>query len=51
MKVTLTQTDTTVGFLSQDEKKLQEIKSRQQNKPFIKVYKDFKTLLASGHRV
>ena len=51
VKVILTQTDTTVGFLSQDAKKLQEIKSRKPSKPFIRVYKDFKTLLASGHRV
>jgi len=51
VKVILTQTDTTVGFLSQDEKKLQDIKSRKPSKPFIKVYKDFKTLLASGHRI
>lgn len=51
VKVILTQTDTTVGFLSQDEKKLQDIKSRQSSKPFIKVYKNFKTLLASGHRI
>jgi tRNA A37 threonylcarbamoyladenosine synthetase subunit TsaC/SUA5/YrdC len=51
MKVILTQTDTTVGFLSQDAKKLQEIKTRSSSKPFIKVYKNFKTLLASGHRI
>ncbi|WP_373034633.1 hypothetical protein [Sulfurimonas sp.] len=51
VKVILTQTDTTVGFLSQDEKKLQDIKSRQSSKPFIKVYKNFKTLLASQHRI
>ena len=51
MKVILTQTDTTVGFLSQNEKKLQEIKTRKLSKPFIKVYKNFKTLLASGHRI
>jgi len=49
--VILTQTDTTVGFLSQDDKKLQDIKSRKPSKPFIKVYKNFKTLLASGHRI
>jgi len=42
--VILTQTDTTVGFLSQDETKLQTIKQRPSNKPFIKVYKDFKIL-------
>jgi len=40
--VILTQTDTTVGFLSQDEKKLQQIKARFATKPFIKVYKNFK---------
>ena len=42
VNVILTQTDTTVGFLSQDEKKLQEIKSRDSKKPFIKVYNNFK---------
>ena len=51
MKIILTQTDTTVGFLSQDAKKLQEIKSRKPTKPFIQVYKNFKILLASGNRV
>ncbi|WP_372998924.1 hypothetical protein [Sulfurimonas sp.] len=51
VKVILTQTDTTVGFLSQDDKKLQEVKSRKPSKAFIKVYKNFKTLLASGHRI
>ncbi len=44
MNVILTQTDTTVGFLSQDEAKLQTIKSRTDTKPFIKVYKNFKSL-------
>lgn len=39
----LVQTDTTVGFLSQDEKRLQEIKSRDSTKPFIKVYQNFKS--------
>ena len=42
VSVILVQTDTTVGFLSQDEKKLKEIKSRDSTKPFIKVYKNFK---------
>lgn len=51
VKVVLTQTDTTVGFLSQDAKKLKEIKSRESSKPFIKVYKNFKTLLDSSHRI
>jgi len=50
-KVILTQTDTTVGFLSQDEKKLYEIKSRKSSKSFIKVYSDFKSFLKSGNRV
>ncbi|QOP46065.1 hypothetical protein [Sulfurimonas paralvinellae] len=39
--IILTQTDTTVGFLSQDAKLLREIKSRQSNKPFIKVFQTF----------
>ena len=51
MPVILTQTDTTVGFLSQNEKKLYEIKSRETTKPFIKVYSNFKSLLDSGIRV
>ncbi|MBU1659117.1 hypothetical protein KKG72_08715 [bacterium] len=49
--VILTQTDTTVGFLSQNAKKLYEVKSRQTSKAFIRVYKDFKTFLACGNRV
>lgn len=49
--VLLTQTDTTVGFLSQDEKKLQAIKQRPTSKPFIKVYKDFMTLKNDGIRI
>ncbi len=51
MSVILVQTDTTVGFLSQDSKKLYEIKSRPAAKPFIKVYKDFKSFLDDGKRV
>jgi len=47
----LTQTDTTVGFLSQNANKLFEIKSRDNSKPFIKVYCDFKTLLLHKHRI
>jgi tRNA A37 threonylcarbamoyladenosine synthetase subunit TsaC/SUA5/YrdC len=42
--VILTQTDTTVGFLSQDEAKLKKIKNRSDAKPFIKVYKNFASL-------
>ena len=51
MSVILAQTDTTVGFLSQDAKKLYEIKSRSSLKPFIKVYKDFKSFTTEGKRV
>ena len=49
--VILTQTDTTVGFLSQNPDKLFEIKSRSTTKPFIKVYNNFKSFLAHGNRV
>jgi len=49
--VILTQTDTTVGFLSQDAVKLREIKSRQIAKPFIKVFQNFKTLQSSHIRI
>jgi len=51
LNIILTQTDTTVGFLSQNEKKLQKIKSRQRSKPFITVYSTFKTLSNSHIRV
>ena len=50
-RVILAQTDTTVGFLSQDEIKLQEIKSRPSSKPFIKVYKNFHALKSDSMRV
>ena len=50
-QIILTQTDTTVGFLSQDAKSLYEIKSRPSSKPFIKVYKDFKSFKDDGKRV
>jgi len=49
--VLLVQTDTTVGFLSQDAPKLYDIKSRDTNKPFIQVFKDFKTLKQNHIRV
>jgi tRNA A37 threonylcarbamoyladenosine synthetase subunit TsaC/SUA5/YrdC len=49
--ILLTQTDTTVGFLSQDAQKLSHIKSRQSNKPFIKVYKTFKAFKQDHKRV
>ncbi|MDQ1264206.1 MAG: hypothetical protein QG559_1207 [Campylobacterota bacterium] len=49
--IVLTQTDTTVGFLSQDAAKLYEIKSRPAAKPLIKVYANFKSLLEDSKRV
>jgi tRNA A37 threonylcarbamoyladenosine synthetase subunit TsaC/SUA5/YrdC len=51
LSVILAQTDTTVGFLSQDAQKLYEIKSRETSKEFIKVYKTFKTFLDDFKRV
>lgn len=51
MSVILAQTDTTVGFLSHDSQKLYSIKFRPQTKPFIKVYKDFRSFLSDGKRV
>ena len=51
MSVILTQTDTTVGFLSQDSQKLFEIKAREQNKQFLKVYGTFKDFLLDSNRV
>ena len=49
--IILTQTDTTVGFVSQDANKLREIKSRQSTKPFIKVFADFKALSKAKIRI
>ncbi len=50
-RVVLCQSDTTVGFSSQDAKKLRDIKKRNPSKPFIKIYKDLKTLNILGPRV
>ncbi|WP_457744840.1 hypothetical protein [Sulfurimonas sp.] len=50
-KVILTQTDTTVGFLSQNGTKLSHIKSRSSKKPFIKVYTNFQALREDNIRV
>ena len=47
----LVQTDTTVGFLSQNAQKLYTIKSRDTKKPFIRVFQDFKTLKEHHIRV
>jgi tRNA A37 threonylcarbamoyladenosine synthetase subunit TsaC/SUA5/YrdC len=49
--IILTQTDTTVGFISQNERALREIKSRHSNKPFIKVFQNFKTLKETNLRI
>ncbi|MCK9491503.1 MAG: Sua5/YciO/YrdC/YwlC family protein [Sulfurimonas sp.] len=51
VRVILAQTDTTVGFLSQNKEKLKEIKKRSHDKPFIKIYKDFKSLKLSKTRI
>ena len=51
MSIILTQTDTTVGFLSQNAQKLFEIKSRESSKPFIKVFSSLKNFSNSGLRV
>lgn len=51
MNTILTQTDTTVGFLSGDSLKLQEIKSRDSSKPFIKVYSSLKAFKEDKNRV
>lgn len=48
--ITLTQTDTTVGFLSQNATRLSEIKSREASKQFIQVYPSLKEL-SKLHRV
>jgi len=50
-KVILTQTDTTVGFVSQNKILLSEIKERASSKPFIKVYKNFKILRNDNKRI
>ena len=49
--VVLTQTDTTVGFISQNYKKLQDIKSRDTSKQFIEVYSNLKNFTSSKHRI
>jgi len=47
----LTQTDTTVGFLSQDDTKLKEIKIRVSSKPFITVFKNIQSFKNDFKRV
>lgn len=49
--VILTQTDTTVGFLSQSAEKLARIKERALNKPFIQSFDALKSYTRMGGRV
>ena len=49
--VILAQTDTTVGFLSQDAEKLAEIKERPSHKPFIQSFDSLRTYTQMGGRV
>ncbi|WP_345974818.1 Sua5/YciO/YrdC/YwlC family protein [Sulfurimonas sp. HSL3-7] len=49
--VILAQTDTTVGFLSQDSHKLARIKERPGNKPFIQSFDSLRRYSAMGGRV
>ncbi|WP_345979215.1 Sua5/YciO/YrdC/YwlC family protein [Sulfurimonas sp. HSL3-2] len=51
MSILLAQTDTTVGFLSNDAKSLEELKSRPPEKQFLKVYPSFKEFKKDGNRV
>ncbi len=44
MPIILTQTDTTVGFLSQDASLLIHAKKRDEGKPFLKVFASLKVL-------
>jgi len=50
MSIILTQTDTTVGFLSQDSAALARLKGREEGKPFLKVFASL-NLLQSTVRV
>ena len=47
----LVQTDTTVGFLSQNAARLETVKARPAGKQFLKVFYDLKHYKASGGRV
>lgn len=49
--VYLAQTDTTVGFLSQNEQRLAAIKERPGNKPFIRSFDSLRSYSALGGRV
>jgi len=47
----LVQTDTTVGFLTQDSALLSEVKKRPNSKAFVSVYSDFKTFKENKNRI
>jgi len=49
--VILAQTDTTVGFLSQDAEKLAKIKERPSHKPFIQSFDSLRTYTQMGGRI
>ena len=51
MSIILIQTDTTVGFVSQDAASLEEAKQRSSTKQFLKVYPSFKKFKYDGNRV
>ncbi|MBA1438512.1 MAG: hypothetical protein FAF05_05945 [Epsilonproteobacteria bacterium] len=50
-QVILTQTDTTVGFVSQDKERLNQVKSRPSNKHFLRTFVDLKTLKNNHIRI
>ncbi|MCX6062534.1 MAG: hypothetical protein NT103_09835 [Campylobacterales bacterium] len=50
MSIILAQTDTTIGFLSQDSASLARLKGREEGKPFLKVFASL-NLLQSTVRV
>ncbi len=47
----LVQTDTTVGFLTQDSALLSKVKKRPHSKAFVSVYSDFKTFKENKNRI
>ncbi len=47
----LIQTDTTVGFLTQDSALLSKTKKRSNSKSFVSVYSDFKTFKENKNRI
>ncbi|MDQ7044558.1 MAG: hypothetical protein Q9M32_01400 [Sulfurimonas sp.] len=49
--IVLTQTDTTVGFVSQNKTQLEIIKSRDTSKEFLKVFSSFKELAFTSLRI